>query len=481
MLPRSVLSNIWKTAFLPIIDFIAILLGAFMVYVVRYRVYKSVSFEGENVLRGSDYIFTAMGVAFMIVLVFSFLGLYQVKRKKSLIKLVFNIILGIFSILLPLIFFYLFNDNTRVSVLNGLVVSRFILATGGFFILSSVLLGRVIFWLIQQILYHYNVGKLNIVVIGSEDNYIVNYFEKRSNINKVYNFHELNDQIFDQLELLIHKDYLSEIYLYSKNNDLEIKLASVAERSKISFMYVPVGFNQFSAFSKVPTMINKELFLQMKHTNLDGWRIVLKRVFDVLFSGIFLLAFSWLYILIIIAIKLDSPGSVFYKNERVGPNGSIFKIWKFRRFKQEFCTTDKNPEALKIEQDLINSQNMRDDKGPLYKIKDDPRMTRVGKFLEKTSLDELPQFINVFIGNLSVVGPRPHQPREVEKYETHHFKVLNIKPGITGYAQINGRSDLSFEKEVYFDTYYVEHWSFWLDIWIVIKTPIVMFFKKHKA
>ncbi|NJL97059.1 sugar transferase [Candidatus Gracilibacteria bacterium] len=117
----------------------------------------------------------------------------------------------------------------------------------------------------------------------------------------------------------------------------------------------------------------------------------------------------------------------------------------------------------------------------MYKLADDPRMTRVGKFLEKTSLDELPQFFNVMKGDMSIVGPRPHQPREVKKYRDEHFKVLNIKPGITGMAQVNGRSDLTFEKEVFYDKYYVEHWSFWLDLWIIVKTPFVILFKRQKS
>jgi exopolysaccharide biosynthesis polyprenyl glycosylphosphotransferase len=481
MLPRPVLRNIWKTALLPVVDYISILLGSFFVYLVRYRWFNSSKFDSDNVLRGADYIATVLGVAFLIVLVFAFLGQYDLKTKKSIWKLLLNIILGIFSVLLPLIFFYLFNDNTRVNLLNGLIVSRFILATGGFFILYSVLVGRLVFWIIEQFLYYFNIGKMNVAVIGSENNQIVNYLENKNNINKVYNFHELNEHVFNEISLLIKKGYLSEVYIYSKHNEFEIKLAAIAERKKVSFLYVPFGFNQFSAFAKEPTIINQELFLQVKHTNLDGWFLVLKRLFDIIFAGSFLLVFSWLYLIIIIAIKLDSPGSIFYKNERVGPNGKVFSLYKFRRFKQEFCTTEKNEQALKIEQELIATQNMRDDKGPLYKIKNDPRMSRVGKFLEKTSLDELPQFINVLLGSLSVVGPRPHQPREVAKYESHHYKVLNIKPGITGFAQVNGRSDLTFEKEVYFDTYYVEHWSFPLDLWIIIQTPLVMFFKNHKA
>jgi exopolysaccharide biosynthesis polyprenyl glycosylphosphotransferase len=481
MLPRPVLRNIWKTALLPLIDYISILIGSRLVYLVRYKWNNTVNFDGQNVLKGSDYVLTVMGVAFLIVLVFAFLGLYELKVKNSPWKLTLNVIFGIFSVLLPLIFFYLFNDNTRVNVLNGLVVSRFILATGGFFVLYSVLFGRLFFWIIEQILYYFGLGKINVAVIGSQDNQTVHYLEDKKSINHVYNFHELNDRVLVQIEELIQKNQLSEIYIYSQHNANEVKLAAICERKKVSFLYVPFGFNQFSAFAKEPTIINQELFLQMKHTKLDGWQVVLKRVFDVIFSSLFLILFSWLYLIIIIAIKIDSSGSVFYKNERVGPNGRVFSLYKFRRFKQEFCTTEKNTKALKIEQDLIAKQNMKADNGPLYKIKDDPRMTRVGKFLERTSLDELPQFINVFLGNLSVVGPRPHQPREVAKYETHHFKVLNIKPGITGYAQVNGRSDLTFEREVYYDTYYVEHWTFPMDLWIILKTPFVIFFKKHKA
>ena len=141
------------------------------------------------------------------------------------------------------------------------------------------------------------------------------------------------------------------------------------------------------------------------------------------------------------------------------------------------CTSELDPKAkkaLEYEQELIKKGGKAADRGALYKIKDDPRMTQVGKFLEQTSLDELPQFFNVIIGNLSLVGPRAHQPREVKKYTKSQYKVLNIKPGITGFAQINGRSDLSFDQEVEYDTWYVENWNFWLDIIILIKTPLII-------
>jgi lipopolysaccharide/colanic/teichoic acid biosynthesis glycosyltransferase len=134
-------------------------------------------------------------------------------------------------------------------------------------------------------------------------------------------------------------------------------------------------------------------------------------------------------------------------------------------------------EAAAFEKELIENQSVR--RGPLYKIKDDPRKTHVGRFIERFSIDELPQFFNVLLGNMSMVGPRPHQEREVEKYMEYHRRLLTIKPGITGMAQISGRSDLDFEKEYKLDLYYIENWSLWLDIQICFKTIGVLFKKRR--
>ena len=132
--------------------------------------------------------------------------------------------------------------------------------------------------------------------------------------------------------------------------------------------------------------------------------------------------------------------------------------------------------AEDAEAKLIKKQNSKH--GPIYKIKNDPRVTPFGRFIRKWSIDELPQFVNVLKGEMSIVGPRPHQPREVEKYDKEHSVVFAIKPGVTGLAQISGRSDLTFEEEMRLDTLYVERWSLWLDIIIFIKTPFILFKKR---
>ena len=129
-------------------------------------------------------------------------------------------------------------------------------------------------------------------------------------------------------------------------------------------------------------------------------------------------------------------------------------------------------DAENRKKDLMQYNEMQ---GLMFKMKDDPRVTKVGKILRKTSLDEFPQFLNVLKGEMSLVGPRPHLPEEVAKYEQHHKKTLTVKPGITGLAQVSGRSDLLFEEEVKLDVYYIENWSLLLDLSILLRTPLAVF------
>lgn len=157
-------------------------------------------------------------------------------------------------------------------------------------------------------------------------------------------------------------------------------------------------------------------------------------------------------------------------------------MYKFRYMQWRWCTTKRNPhweEALAYEKQLIAERSVR--VGPIYKIKDDPRKTRIGKYLERLSIDEFPQFFNVFMGDMSLVGPRPHQQREVEKYREYHRRLLTIKPGITGMAQTSGRSDLDFEDEYNLDVYYIENWSLLLDAKILLRTPLAVLRPRKNA
>jgi exopolysaccharide biosynthesis polyprenyl glycosylphosphotransferase len=189
-----------------------------------------------------------------------------------------------------------------------------------------------------------------------------------------------------------------------------------------------------------------------------------KRAFDIAFSGLALLVGLPLLLLIALAVKLTSRGPVFYRQERIGLDGTPFEMIKFR-------TMVVGADAMLEEVAHLNES----DSGVLFKIRKDPRVTPLGRFLRKYSLDELPQFINAFTGQMSVVGPRPPLETEVASYDDHTMRRLLVKPGITGLWQVSGRSDLSWEDSVRLDMFYVENWSIMADIVIALKTVRVMF------
>jgi exopolysaccharide biosynthesis polyprenyl glycosylphosphotransferase len=191
--------------------------------------------------------------------------------------------------------------------------------------------------------------------------------------------------------------------------------------------------------------------------------LVLKRSLDIVFSSLVLIVLSPLLLLIAIAIKLDSRGPVFYSSERIGKKGHVFKCTKFRTMVRD---------AEKKQADFMH-MNERD--GVLFKISNDPRITKLGRFLRKYSLDELPQFINVLRGEMSVVGPRPPIASEVKEYKLSHLRRLDVTPGITGLWQVQGRQDPSFDSYISLDVTYIESWSLWLDMKIILRTIAVVF------
>jgi lipopolysaccharide/colanic/teichoic acid biosynthesis glycosyltransferase len=187
-----------------------------------------------------------------------------------------------------------------------------------------------------------------------------------------------------------------------------------------------------------------------------------KRLFDVVFSLAVLILFSPVYLSIALLIAIDSPGPVFYVQKRVGKNFKPFGCIKFR-------TMVANADEMLAEM-MANSPEMRQEFEADFKLRHDPRLTAIGKFLRYTSLDEFPQFWNVLVGDMSVVGPRPLVPEELQRYGHHIDKVLTIKPGITGLWQVSGRNDIPYHRRIKIDIYYVDGRNGWLDLLIAIKT-----------
>lgn len=193
----------------------------------------------------------------------------------------------------------------------------------------------------------------------------------------------------------------------------------------------------------------------------------IKRLIDILGASLGIILLSPLFLIVTIAIKHESKGPAFFSQVRVGKNSKEFKMYKFRSMVE-------NAEELK--KALVHKNEMS---GPMFKIKEDPRVTRVGRFIRRTSIDELPQLINILKGDMSLVGPRPSLPNEVCKFEPWMMERLEVKPGLTCFWQISGRNDIDFMDWMELDIKYVREKSLWLDLKLIFKTVFVLFGDKH--
>ncbi len=236
-----------------------------------------------------------------------------------------------------------------------------------------------------------------------------------------------------------------------------IRLVTEAEQSGVRARVVPDLF-QLSLGGVDVEAINGIPLISVKGSALTGFNQALKRTVDVLIAGVALLLISPLWCLVALAIRLDSPGPILFRQERIGLHGKPFTVLKFRSM---YVNAEEQLEKLRARNEAA---------GPLFKIKDDPRRTRVGRFIRRTSLDELPQFINVLRGEMSMVGPRPGLASEVAQYQDWHRKRLAVLPGITGLWQVSGRSELTFDEMVMLDIYYAENWSLGMDLRIMVRT-----------
>jgi exopolysaccharide biosynthesis polyprenyl glycosylphosphotransferase len=467
-------SELFFAALLVPVDIIMIILAATVAYWLRFTPgiveIKPVLFEFPY----SEYIKIVSTLAPFFLIIFAVEGLYSMKTTRTFWREFLHITLAI-SVGMTIIIFAIFLQQEWFS-------SRFIILSAWALAIVFISIARYLVNLVQKILLIYKgIGIHRLVLIGRSRYCETVCHEFKDNPGFGYKLVSQEPAIYmDTLRKIRKEKGIDEILVC----DPEISMRDLREasdfchRHRIEFKFVPAILQSISTNFEVQTLF-EEPVIAIKNTPLDGWGKIIKRVFDIIISGIGIIITSPILLLTAIAIKLESRGPIIFKNERVGHEGD-FNVYKFRYMKLEYCTGTQNPnveKALEIEKKLIENQSVR--RGPLYKIKNDPRKTRVGRIIEPLSIDELPQLFNVFKGDMSLVGPRPHQPREVQKYEKWQKRTLSIKPGVTGLAQISGRSDLSFSDEARLDIFYIENWSMWLDIEILFKTFFVLL-KKRK-
>lgn len=263
---------------------------------------------------------------------------------------------------------------------------------------------------------------------------------------------------FDDLPRLLREHFIDEIYFTPEmDRALIMDVAAQARQSGFSVKVVPDLYDGLALGASV-TYIGNVPVLQLSSQTTPALQFFLKRALDVCAASFAVIVTSPLMLIAALAIKLDSPGTVIYAAWRVGRKGRRFRCYKFR-------TMVADADAQK---DNLRHMNQRN--GATFKIANDPRITRVGRVLRKYSIDELPQFFNVLKGDMSVVGPRPHPVDDYEQYRLADLRRLDVLPGITGLWQVSARHDPSFEKNVMLDIEYIQNWTVWMDLKIILRT-----------
>jgi exopolysaccharide biosynthesis polyprenyl glycosylphosphotransferase len=417
-----------------------------------------------------DYI---TGVAIMIpfiVLIFALEGLYVIRVTSGIWSEAGKVMRGATLALVVLIVAIFLNKEWFSS--------RFVILVGWTLMVFLLVVGRILLRGLQRYLVmSRGIGRHRILLIGTGQkmDYIQHYLSTHASRGYEIIGH-IEVPILQEVKDIRIAKGIDEIIVGdpSFTDDQLEKLLDYSKINNILVRYLPTTL-QTSRISQA--VFAGEPVIEYLHTPLEGWGKIIKRTFDIIAGLALSVLFLPVFLVIALLIKLEDPdGPIVYQNKRVGENGEEFFVYKFRYMLWRYCITKENPDfekAVVYEQKLIQERNVREG-GILYKIKDDPRRMKIGRVIERFSLDELPQFWNVLRGEMSLVGPRPHQKREVEQYAEYHRRLLTVKPGITGMAQVSGRSDLTFEDEYRYDVYYIENWSPFLDIQICLQTAVTL-------
>ncbi len=452
------------------LDFLMILLAGVSAYYLRFTALATEIRPVIFSLPFAQYFKILLLISLAWLVVFALAGLYNIKSSRRLTEEIYRVILACSTGLMLIV--------VLIFIFRELFSSRFIVLAGWLLAIIYISFARIIVRLIQRALLNYGIGVHKIVLVGNSQttDTLIHEFSTRKNLGYeiVRRFKNFSLESEQELAEFSKGQEIDEIMQSDPNlSKAEVlRLYDFADENHLTFKYAADLLGAKVLKTEVAEIAGVPI-VEVKETPLDGWGRISKRIFDIVFSLILILIFSPILLITALAIKLNSSGPIIYKNERVLKNGR-FKLYKFRSKSGENCSGHEYGQepALAMEKKLLDEKNTKT--GPVYKIADDPRLTSAGKLIRRWSIDELPQLVNVLIGDMSLVGPRPHQPREVEKYERHHKKVLTVKPGITGLAQISGRSDLSFEDEVKLDSYYIENWSISLDLSILLRTPLAV-------
>lgn len=473
------------------LDFIIILVSFFIAKKIRLitDLIPWINLPIQTIDNGALFNFALFG-SFLYIFVLAMHSLYFIKITSSKIKEFLEIIrYGFYWLMFFLVAIFLWKWIIYETEIPRLIVLfTFIIGTT-LVILERIILNNIEYYLTNK----WILSKRKLIIISNKQKDKIKEILldiKSANIYQIIWYANKTDTKIHGIKYLWSIEDIKHIFetkkcdelLYIDSDFSKKDLLNLWELTRIfwiRYRYITNSFD-ITRTNTTLSLIHNIPAIEIKNTPLDNWWKVIKRVFDIISAIIWIILLSPIYLITAILIKIDEPNApIIYKNARIWQNGKKFNLYKFRYMKWEYCTKSAyniNDGAIEYEKELIKKKSTRN--GPLYKIKNDPRKTKIWKVIEKYSIDELPQFFNVLIGNMSLVWPRPHQPREVKNYSLEQKRLLTIKPWITWMAQVNGRENNDFKTETWFDIFYIENWSMLLDLKIILKTFSVVFWRK---
>jgi exopolysaccharide biosynthesis polyprenyl glycosylphosphotransferase len=458
-------ADLFFTAVLVPLDFLTLLAAATTAYALRFspwvRDLRPVVFD----LDFAEYLNIAGLLAITWMIIFAFAGLYRTRPHRlatEFVRIILACSTGI-AVILAIAFFS-----------RELFDSRFILLAGWILAVVFLFIERLLIRLLQRSLRKFGIGTRQVFIVGKtkSGNALKSFFGRFPHLGFVCigQAAAFTPELQTKLKTWQRDGKVDMLLLANPDvdNKTVAQMKSFSDNHHLRFLYSADVFPGTSAKPLVHTLAGQPV-IEVPQTPLDGWGAIYKRGFDIIVSLILIIITLPLQIITAIAIFVESPGNVFFTHQRVGQEGRAYRHIKFR-------SMVKNAHKYRFDPEFIKQHGNERDGTPLFKLSHDPRITRVGRLIRKLSLDELPEFYLVLFGKMSLIGPRPHLPGEVAQYKDNQKRVLTIKPGITGMAQVGGRADLDFDDEVRLDLHYIENWSPLLDLIILAKTPLVVLF-----
>jgi Undecaprenyl-phosphate glucose phosphotransferase len=442
------------------VDFTMSILAFFVAYLLRRWTLD------KDIGPFADYLALASIQAVSTVLVFFFYKFYHRRRAALLLDEIYRLVGAVSVATLITVAFITFALRDQLEFQRGMMLLAWAAE------LVTITTGRAVHGRIHRWLQRRGVGAERVLIVGTGEvgRMILQKMQQTPGLGyQVVGFADTNGLGTDRVMGLPVLGHIESLPRVIEEKDIEeviiglpeathqelVGIISQCEREKVSIRVFPDVFQIMASEVTISDLAGLPL-LTIRDVALRGWKLTLKRIVDILFSSAFLITVSPVMLLTAILIKLDSHGPVFFVQERMGLDAKPFKMLKFR--------------SMRVDAERLGN----------WTTKDDPRRTRIGSFLRKTSIDELPQFINVLMGDMSLVGPRPEQPSYVEQFRQsipRYMERHREKAGITGWAQINGlRGDTSIAERTKYDLWYIENWSLWLDFKILIRTGLKALF-----